>query len=108
MGLFSKKNESENTISQEILDAIQLSTLDYVPGYKVVKSFGTVAAWSSGNDPINETEKEIKEIAYKKYPECNAIIGMQYNLSSVRPSSTASLQHTASYAGTAVRIEPES
>ena len=110
MGLFSKKNESENTISQEILDAIQLSTLDYVPGYKVVKSFGIVATWADAiNKPIlYEAEKQIKEIAYKKYPECNAIIGMQYNLSSVRPSSTAPLQHTASYAGTAVRIEPES
>lgn len=42
MGLFSKKNESENTISKEILDAIHISTLDYVPGYKVVKAFGMV------------------------------------------------------------------
>lgn len=109
MGLFSKKNESENTISQEILDAIQLSTLDYVPGYKVVKSFGTVAAWSSGNNPINETEKEIKEIAYKVYPECNGIIGMQCNISSIGVGQANSTpRHTIFYAGTAVRLEPES
>ena len=109
MGLFSKKNESENTISQEILDAIQLSTLDYVPGYKVVKSFGIVATWADGNYLINETEKGIKEIAYKKYPECNGIIGMQCNISSIGVGTgNISPRHAVFYAGTAVRLELES
>ena len=73
MGLFSKKVEVEK-ISQEVLDAIHISTLDYVPGYKVVKAFGAVATWSNDiNKPIlYEAEKQIKENAYKEYPECSA------------------------------------
>ena len=66
MGLFSKKNESENTISKEILDAIHISTLDYVPGYKVVKAFGMVGGWSWSDNPINDCIDNLKEKALKQ------------------------------------------
>lgn len=107
MGLFSKKAE-EPEFSQEVLDSIHFSTLDYVPGYKVVKSFGLVATWcdKSSMPLITGATNELKTLALKKYPECNAIIGTNSNLSSVS-STTAFFHHAVFFAGTAVRIEPE-
>lgn len=115
MGLFSKKKEAEeNRISQEVLDSIHFSTLDYVPGYKVVKSFGLVATWCDNNPLITGATNELKTFALEKYPECNAIIGTNSNLSTASGSTTALgtttafFRHAVFFAGTAVRIEPES
>ncbi len=112
MGLFSKKNESENTISKEILDAIHISTLDYVPGYKVVKAFGMVGGWSWSDNPINDCIDNLKEKALKIYPECNAVIGCQYGISPRDTSNIVGGEYVRIYSvymgGTAVRIEPES
>ena len=109
MGLFSKKAE-EPEFSQEVLDSIHFSTLDYVPGYKVVKSFGLVATWCDNNSIplITGATNELKTFALKRYPECNAIIGTNSNLSTASGSSTAYFRHAVFFAGTAVRIEPES
>lgn len=109
MGLFSKKAE-EPEFSQEVLDSIHFSTLDYVPGYKVVKSFGMVAGWWDNNSIplITGATNGLKTFALKRYPECNAIIGTNSNFTQTSGSSLAYIRNAVFFAGTAVRIEPES
>lgn len=108
MGLFSKKAE-EPEFSQEVLDSIHFSTLDYVPGYKVVKSFGMVAGWWDNNSIplITGATNGLKALALKKYPECNAIIGANCS-HTLTPPTGAFYRNAVFIAGTAVRIEPES
>lgn len=106
MGLFSKKAE-EPEISQEILNSIRLSTLDYIPGCKVVKSFGTVSAscYATGGPNMFWAHKTLKTNAYKSNPECNAVIGIQSSYSAYKDGTWA--YHAILLYGTAVCIEPE-
>lgn len=104
MGLFSKKEEESKIDTSKI---INVSTLDYVPGYKVVESYGIVAAYMYRQErTLYVPIKALKEDAASSYPDCNAIIGV---------IATTSLSHAGAthyvytvYTGTAVRIEPES
>lgn len=104
MGLFSKKEEESKVDTSKI---INVSTLDYVPGYKVVESYGIAAAYIyRGGNSLYVPIKALKEDAASSYPDCNAIIGL---------IATSSLGHVGTtpwvytvYTGTAVRIEPES
>ena len=104
MGLFSKKEEESKVDTSKI---INVSTLDYVPGYKVVESYGIAAAYICRmEDSLYVPIKALKEDAASSYPDCNAIIGL---------IATTSYSHDGAYnwvytvyTGTAVRIEPES
>ena len=110
MGLFSNKknnDEKENTSSQQELDAIQLSTLDYIPGYKVVKSLGIVSTWNTSDRPINNGNDSLKETAIRIYPGCNAIIGCVPGISAVAHSGYEKDYFCYYISGTAVIIEPE-
>ena len=82
--------------------------MDYVPGYKVVKSFGLVTGICSKDSVpmVADATNSLKTYALQKYPECNAIIGgsCSHSLTYVHGSTYINVVFTV---GTAVRIEPE-
>ena len=104
MGLFSKKEEESKIDTSKI---INVSTLDYVPGYKVVESYGIVAAYMYRQErTLYVPIKALKEDAASSYPDCNAIIGL-IAATAYSHDGAFGFVYTV-YTGTAVRIEPES